>query len=708
MLLLHISQKPSAAFPVFSYLKNHKTKFFFVFVLTFIAFRVFSQNNPCAFDKIIMRQKAAGFQIQEVEQTIQVQARQILSRNNARAQNDTVYFIPVVVHVIHNGGPENISDAQIQSQIQVLNEDFRKMSGTNGAGNGVDTKIQFCLAGKNPDGKCCKGIVRIKSSLTYHQSYQRSDLAHLSSWDATRYLNIYIVKSMPSGVLGYASFPGSPSDQDGAVILNSAFGTLGTVASPYNLGRTVSHELGHWFGLYHTFNDSCGIDACTDGDHVCDTPPVAQPNYGCPGSVNSCHNDNPDLNDLPDDYMDYTDDACKSQFTAGQAARAQATLQTLRTPIWSAANLIYTGCDSNYIAPSSCSPIADFVSLTKTICAGNSIHFMSRSLNNDTAWSWFFDGADILTSSQQNPTVTYSTPGTFRVKLIVQSANGSDSVERFNYITVVNPQPGSPNSWGDNFENIIFPANGLTIDNPDNGVTWERTTDGSSDGVASARIQNLINTNYGQADAMLIPRLDLTNYPAPIKMRFKWAYARSDANYSDELIVLTSVDCGVNWTQRFYRSGSSLTTGPTQTTLFVPDSSQWKTANIDLTGLDISDHVDIKIVNVTDGGNALYIDSLMVGDFDFSTLPNGVVNMIPDNIRVYPDPVSNLLNIENIPTRCRLSLFNTLGQLILSNDINQEEKVWSCSVANLINGVYFLMINDGKAHQTFKIIKQNP
>lgn len=668
----------------------------------------FSQNIPCAFDEFRNRQVEDGYQLQEIENTIAQQAEKILQRNISRATNDTIYTIPVVVHVIHNGGTENISDAQINSQIQVLNEDFRKMSGTNGDGNGVDTKIQFCLAHKNPDGKCCNGIVRVKSPLTNHQNYQRADLAHLSSWDATRYLNIYIVKSMTAGVLGYASYPGSPASQDGSVMRHTAFGTTGTVSGSSNLGRTASHELGHWFGLNHTFQDSCGTNVCADGDHVCDTPPVGEPNYGCPDSVNSCHNDVPDVNDLIDDYMDYTDDACKSQFTAGQAARMQATLQTIRTQIWSETNLIATGCDSNYIAPAICPPVADFITLTQNICTGSSIYFMSRSLNNDTAWTWYFDGADTYTSNLQNPTITYSTPGTYGVKLVVRGANGEDSIERFSYITVANPAPGSPNTWGDNFENGNFPTNGLTIDNPDNGITWERTTDASSEGVASARIQNLINTNYGQADALLIPRLDFTAFSTPIKMRFKWAYARGDANYSDELIVLSSIDCGTNWVQKYYKTGNALATGPTQTTLFIPDSSQWKNTIIDLTSLNTSDHVDIKIVNVTDGGNALYIDSLMIGDFDFTTLPSGVEELDPSEIRVYPNPATNTLNITNLPMQSSISFFNTLGQRVWSRQMEDGINGLSFSVNELTGGFYTLVVRNSNSIHSSKIIIQKP
>lgn len=664
------------------------------------------QTSPCIFDEYL--EKTAS-QKQQIDKILAEKSVQILQdRRGQRGVNDT-FIIPVVVHVIHNGGAENITDAQIQSQIQVLNEDFRKISGTNGDGNGVDTKIQFCLARKNPEGRCCNGIVRIKSDLTNHQNYERASLARLSSWDPSRYLNIYIVKTMQSGTLGYASYPGSPLDQDGVVVRHNAFGTLGTALPPNNLGRTTTHELGHWFGLYHTFNDSCGNDACMDGDHVCDTPPVAEPNYGCPDSVNSCHNDFPDLYDLHQNYMDYTDDNCKNQFTEGQAARMQATLENIRIQIWNAGNLMATGCDTGYIIPASCTPIADFVTSTQEICTGGSVYFMSRSLNNDTAWKWYFEGGIDSISHLQNPTVTYQSPGSFAVKLVVQSPEGTDSILRTDYITVNERVSGIQQSWGENFENDNFPANGLSIDNPDNGITWERTMDAAYEGNASVRIQNLVNTNYGQSDALLLPRIDFTSLPTPIKLGFKWAYARSDANYSDELIVVVSDNCGIDWTQKFYRTGNGLATGPTQTTLFLPDSTQWKTANVDLSAYSISDHVDIKIVNVTDGGNALYIDSLKLGEFDFNTIPSSIKKLERQvNVFLYPNPSQNSIIIRTEKTDQRITeiqIKNLTGEKVL-HVLNLNTTQTIINTTDLPGGLYIVTIKLDDNYSMLKFIKQ--
>ncbi|MBL7800700.1 MAG: T9SS type A sorting domain-containing protein [Chitinophagales bacterium] len=675
----------------------------FIFLLS-TATLMAQQTPPCWFDTYQRQNQSL---IQNAETIIRNRVQTV---DNASRAAHNIKIIPVVVHVIHNGGVENISDAQIQSQIDVLNEDFRKIFGTNGDGNGVDTEIEFCLAKLSPNGHCTNGIVRVQSTLTNHLTYQRSQLKQLSYWDNNRYLNMYVVKSINgnSGIAGYSSFPGGPPDEDGIVVRYNYFGKIGTIANGSN-GRTTTHEISHWFGLYHTFNNGCGTDTCTDGDYICDTPPAANPNYGCP-TLNSCSNDFPDLNDQIANYCDYSDDACKNMFTAGQKNRMDATLNTFRMQIWSAPNVTATGCDTNFVMPSLCPPVADFTALTTNICVGSSITFFNRSLNNPTAYNWIFNGGSPSTSTFANPVVSYSSPGTYDVTLIVSDSTGADTLELLNYIIVSLPVVGMPNTWGDNFENGNFPTNGLTIDNPDGGITWERTTDAAYEGIASARIQNLINTNYGQSDALLLPRIDFTALQTPIKLGFKWAYARSDANYSDELIVLISNDCGTTWTQKFYRTGNSLASGPTQTTLFIPDSTQWKNANIDLTTYSTNDHVDIKIVNVTDGGNALYIDSLKLGDFDFNTLPSSVNEVEKQGrLLLFPNPAQTSLTVKfatgNNQNINQVEVTNVIGEkVILLNNLSEKET--TINTSQLPTGLYLISVKSGGTYSQLKFIKQ--
>ncbi len=616
-----------------------------------------------------------------------------------------IYFIPVVVHVIHNGGPENISDAQIASQIQILNEDFRKISGSNGDGNGVDTKIEFCLAKISPDGKCTNGIVRIKSSLTNHQTFQRGLLKELSFWNPEKYLNIYVVNSINSGILGYSSFPGGPADADGVVVRDDAFGNIGTVAPPSNLGRTLTHEIAHWFGLYHTFQDGCGTDTCADGDKVCDTPPVAAPNFVCP-VINSCNIDFPDVNDQIQNYCDYTDDACKNMFTAGQRDRMQATLTAIRTNIWTYSNLIAVGCDTAYTAPSICSVVADFTVSKSYLCQGSSISFTSICLNNPTNYLWSFVGGSIASSTLEDPIVVYSTPGVFPVTLKVWNAGSADSITKSGYITVSTPPTGYPLGINEGFENPVFPWSGMTIENPDTSITWERTTLASYQGTASVRINNLININYGQSDALVLPPYNFTTYLSTPFLRFKWAYARSSPSYSDELIVLVSKDCGVNWQQVFYKNGSALVTGPTQTTEYIPDASTvWKSANINLSAFSTQSNVLVKIVNVTDGGNCLYIDNINMGDTDL--IWTGVYDQLVENeISIFPNPFSSTLTIRSDRqlNGSMVTVYNMIGQICFKQLLNKGNQFQIQE--NLPKGLYIVELKNEKNELHFKMLKE--
>ena len=240
--------------------------------------------------------------------------------------------IPVVVHVVHKTPVQNISDAQVKSQIDVLNHDFRKAN--NDLGKipapfqplATDARIEFVLADKDPLGKPTTGIVRVA---TTKDSFQDSDdgvkhaaLGGSNAWPRDRYLNIWVCQ-LGNGLLGYAQFPGGSAATDGVVIVHSAFGTTGSVAAPFNLGRSATHEVGHWLNLRHIWGDDGG--GCNGDDFVADTPNQSDHNFGKPVFPHvSCRN--APHGDMFMNYMDYTDDDSMFMFTKGQAERMQACL----------------------------------------------------------------------------------------------------------------------------------------------------------------------------------------------------------------------------------------------------------------------------------------------------------------------------------------------------------------------------------------------
>ncbi len=301
-----------------------------IYIFTFWSFFAFSQEgrncgtqNRLDFFKThhpesIIKQSDLELQIQK------------WIKDNASAKSSAI-TIPVVVHVVYKNNAENISDAQIQTQIDVLNEDFRRLNQDASSTPfgflpfAADMQIEFCLA-KRYLGVPTNGIVRKQTNLPeiplYSDSIFFTQMGGSSAWNTNRYLNIWVC-DIAGNVMGWAQFPsGGNSQTDGIVIDYERFGTIGTVSQPYHKGRTTTHEVGHWLSLFHVWGDnSCG------DDFVSDTPEQEQANYGCKiHPQTSCTNSG----DMFMNFMDYSDDACMNIFTQGQKTRAMAAINTYR------------------------------------------------------------------------------------------------------------------------------------------------------------------------------------------------------------------------------------------------------------------------------------------------------------------------------------------------------------------------------------------
>lgn len=376
--------------------------------------------------------------------------------NNQGSKMKTVYNLPVVVHVIHNnnavGTSFNISNAQILSQIAVLNEDFRKLNADTSsipsvfAGLAADCEINFCLAQTDPNGQPTTGIDRIDrnskgwTAPPYSKTYVDGTIKPATIWDVNKYLNIW-VSNLSGGLLGYATFPPSSTNtglsgpfgtatSDGVVILYNAFGRVGTVSAPYNKGRSATHEIGHWFGLRHINGDgNCGSDYCLD------TPTQSSLNFGCPNFPNVTCSNGPN-GDMFMNYMDYTDDACMFMFTPNQKARMVTTLT--HTPF-----RVNLAASNRCSPPVVAAPVAAFTANSTTISVGGSVNFTDQSTNSPTSWSWTFAGGSPSTSAVQNPSnIVYNAAGTYAVTLTATNANGSNTLTQTGYITVTGTTTG--------------------------------------------------------------------------------------------------------------------------------------------------------------------------------------------------------------------------------------------------------------------------
>ena len=386
--------------------------------------------------------------LDEFEQAIQ---KKIIEINERKASGRTlagIVNIPIIVHVIHNGEAigtgMNISRAQIQAQIEVLNEDFRRKPGTPGFNNhpaGADIEIEFCLSPVDENGNAMSepGIDRFnggKSSWTRDEI--EGTLKSTTSWNPNLFYNIWTLKfgGTNSNLLGYAQFPdksglsglnetGGSASTDGVVVQYTSFGSADkgnfpVMQAPYNKGRTLSHETGHWLGLRHIWGDG----NCAE-DFVSDTPPAAGASSGCPVGRFSCGSTN-----MVENYMDYTNDACMNIFTQGQKSRMQAViaLSPRRKSL----------VDANLCSPIVANvPTPNFSADKKVILLGGVVNFTDLSTNFPSEWKWTFEGGDPGTAIDRNPIVKYSTPGTFNVTLQTKNSLGSSVLlEKVDYITV--------------------------------------------------------------------------------------------------------------------------------------------------------------------------------------------------------------------------------------------------------------------------------
>jgi len=542
-----------------------------------------------------------------------------------------IYTIPVVFHVIHTNGPENISREQILDQIRVLNNDFNLLNGNRTKlrsvfnGLAADCQIKFELAKIDPNGNCTEGINRVYSAAGVQMDMTTEKVKSLINWNYKKYLNIWVVTSISGGidggeVLGYASFPwATNATRDGIVVKSDRVGTIGTAVAS-DSARTLTHEIGHWLGLYHTFQNGC-----TGGDQIDDTPPVNGTfvNASCPSGGNSCTNDFPDLPDMWENYMDYSNGGCQTLFTLKQKSRMHGVLTNgsyPRAAVVSAANLIATG-----VAPGSVAPVAAFTSSSTVICAGQSVKFYDLTCKSaPSAWSWTFTGSSQPSSSVQNPTITYQTPGTYSVSLTVQNAKGSNSTTKTSYITVLKSVAVNKANFEQSFEKgdptTFTTDDKFTHSSPvGSRFVLENTTSYLGTNCYKAPITT--GGNIGNTYSVTLPSVDISGMGALTpKFTLMAAYCQPSVDVTDVLRVYVSTDCGATYKQIMERSGAALGyTGQVYTNNFKPNkATQWKVMglpSLSSIGLGLNSNLTFRIDFISAGGNPIYIDNINLGQY---------------------------------------------------------------------------------------------
>jgi hypothetical protein len=306
-------------------------KYIWLFGLWLLCWQVSNAQRGCATEEYLLQQLEEDPGLRERMDRIE-RFTQRYQQSSLRSQSQIIQ-IPVVVHIVYKEEAQNLSLEQIESQLRILNEDFRRLNADTTLTPAIfqpiagDIQLEFCLASVDPEGNPTTGITRTATSNTFFSS-NTNDVKYtagggIDAWDPDVYLNMWVC-NLAGNILGYAQYPGGNPETDGVVIDYEAFGDMGTAVPPFHLGRTGTHEVGHYLNLRHVW----GNGGCSSDDYVADTPVASGANYNSlpcdfPGN-NSCTIGNDDLPDMFQNYMDYSDDACVNLFTKGQKERMRA------------------------------------------------------------------------------------------------------------------------------------------------------------------------------------------------------------------------------------------------------------------------------------------------------------------------------------------------------------------------------------------------
>lgn len=620
---------------------------------------------------------------EQFEQWIEQHRRFNKLDNSTKRIETGPYQVPVVVHVIHNGEPlgtgVNISDAQILSQIAVLNQDYTR---TNADASSTPAEfqpvaglveIEFVLARRNPEGLATNGIVRVQGAKTqWDRTNDDYQLKAQSYWPAEDYLNIWVT-DLGSGYLGYAQFPVSnlPGVEDasnnrltdGVVIDYKAFGTIDagpfSLDNNYNRGRTTTHEIGHFFGLRHIWGDDSG--ACSGTDYVDDTPNQASNSSGCPTHPRATCSSN----DMFQNYMDYTNDVCMNLFTSGQVSRIITVIENSprRVSLLTSPALQYPLPFANDLgikqiitpASSECdlnvTPSIEVQNYGSNAITSTQVRMLVNSIPIETL------NLPLSLDPLESETVTFTnqplgagnTSFTFEILQTNGGADGS-ALDNVKAITTYVPESIST-PFAEPFD--ALPTEWI-VNNPDGKLTWQiATAPKATSGNTALKLEFYNYEEQGEIDIITTPVFDLSAETAAY-LTFDIAHARFLADPSnDGLRVFVLANCNSDLfegTEVFSKAGAALATANATNAAFTPlDDSQWRKEIVNLSAFVGAGKVQLAFVAVNDYGNNLYVDNIALitsTDEDLALL--SITSPSPVTCDESPAPQ---LHIQNVGTK---------------------------------------------------------
>jgi hypothetical protein len=674
----------------------------------------------------------------------------------SQRNNNTTLTVSVVVHIVLPADIiNNVTDAQVQSQIDVLNTDF---AGLNADSTRIPTafksrfgkgKIRFCLAKRTPDGQSTNGIVRVSSTIKSNPGLtdpvKYTSFGGSDAWDPKTYLNIWVCDDQTSSFLGYTFTPtlplsAVPLQERGFVNQYQCFGKSGTAQAPYNLGRTAVHEIGHFFNLEHIWGPSnCdGSDNCNDDDGVGDTPTQEKCNYGAPAAstvlTDNCTSQSPGIMWM--NYMDYVDDRAMVMYTPQQYVRMEATfnnvswmqnlantdactvaqsferdvrLMGINNPVTSYNSSFLYACSNNF------QPV---IKVRNTGTATVNTLRIEAKINNGTPFITNWSGT-IATGAEADITLNN-----------LPVSNGTNTnlvidITQVNGLTDLNPANNTYTGPGvifpvvlnlplsEGFEQVGFPPVNWRLLNPDNDTAWTRTIDAAKTGVASMFFDNYNLEANNLYDWMISPLIPARSKDS-IFVRFDVAAATYrkpsaiDDVFTDTLEVLVSSDCGVTYNKLYNKAGLDLvTTGDVATqNYFIPTANQWRRDSVFIGYYDNSapEYIQVAFKNIVNYENNIYIDNIQIYNRPrvFPTSVSDIAGGSFRYVRAFPNPFKDQIVIEKserisqVPYR----MLNVYGQQIMSGMLKDQKQI--IDAGRLSSGVYFFQVKD----EIIKLIKR--
>lgn len=659
----------------------------------------------CLSHEMMLRQLAENPAFQQGMDQLEAETQAYIKAHRHDKSTQSTKVIPVVFHVIHNGGNENISVAQIKNQVEILNAEFKRMFADT-VKTPVPFKplagtidVEFRLASKDPNGNCTQGITR-----TYHPfsvcSANEEDVKALQYWPNNKYLNVWLVSSMHySGQTscsggGYAQFPGINANQltDGINIRADLIGSIGTATTNTGWGnfqgRYLIHELGHWFNMRHIWGDqTCGNDL------VDDTPVHQGANSGCPAFPwrpnNTCGSDA--NGEMYTNYMDYTNGPCLNMFSKGQALRAEAAMNSSasgRNNLWTPANLTATGTEAALFP--NCPAVPEMFPYIPKIICDNGTHSIRDASYGGTKTSrqWSTPGGQASSLTDSLITITYSQPGVYSIGLANTNPQGTVSKTFHDRVVVLDNGPavnaGIP--YVESFEGSGMP-NGWYLMNSGADTTWRVTSDLGYESNQSLRLRNFSNP-IGGIDELISPRFDLSNTSAG-SLKFKLAYSARNNSNKDRLVIAISVNCGQTWTTVYNKmannssANSELKTNPNTTVNFLPfNPDQWREETINIAANLRTNNVRFRITFTGSGGNNIYIDDFRIDGT--SIVSNLELNELPE-IDLVPNPSHEKIRLMGIDEPFVFKLLDIQGRELRTEILEPER---SLDIQSLSPGLY--------------------